>query len=196
MWGVAYRIAHGHVAEVKEYLVIREINGYTIHYVPFNVAPDDDPMLLLLPPSGEHRTRRDGEMATVVPSATSTINTLVYIGTPDNEQFIGPQDPQQLAEHIYLSEGPSGPNRDYLWELERALMDVSRGSEDEHVSDLSSRARAFAIREGNDGTRQDMAEGRVMSVSGPELGKPGCRPNPENAAAASVGGSEETEKVC
>lgn len=30
VWGVAYRIETEHVEEVKEYLDIREINGYTI----------------------------------------------------------------------------------------------------------------------------------------------------------------------
>lgn len=30
VWGVAYRIEANHVEEVKEYLDIREINGYTI----------------------------------------------------------------------------------------------------------------------------------------------------------------------
>lgn len=30
VWGVAYRIKAEHVEEVKEYLDIREINGYTI----------------------------------------------------------------------------------------------------------------------------------------------------------------------
>ena len=126
VWGVAYRIAPERVAEVKEYLDIREINGYTIHYTPFHAAADVDP--LLLPQHGPFKT-------------------LVYIGTPDNEQFVGPQDPQKLAEHIYRSEGPSGPNRDYLWGLEQALDELSPESGDEHVTDLSNRLRAIAARE-------------------------------------------------
>ena len=80
VWGVAYRIRADRVAEVKDYLDIREINGYTIHYTPFHPAADGAP----------------------------PIRTLVYIGTPENPQFTGPQDPQALAEHIYRSEGPSG----------------------------------------------------------------------------------------
>ncbi|KAK4234303.1 ChaC-like protein-domain-containing protein [Achaetomium macrosporum] len=126
VWGVAYRITPDCVAEVKEYLDIREINGYTIHYTPFHPAPGVDPTLL-----PQH----------------CPFQTLVYIGTPDNEQFVGPQDPQELAEHIYRSKGPSGLNRDYLWGLERALHELSPESGDEHVTDLSTRVRAIAARE-------------------------------------------------
>lgn len=112
VWGTAYRIEQSKVAEVREYLDIREINGYTIHYTPFCPA--------------------DG---------SKMIRTLVYIGTPENEQFMGPQDPQQLAEHIIRSEGPSGPNKDYLLSLEKALDELSPESGDEHIKDLADRVR-------------------------------------------------------
>jgi cation transport protein ChaC len=114
VWGVAYRIIPDKVAEVKEYLDIREINGYTIHYEPFHPA--------------------DG---------SPSIRTLVYIGTPDNKQFVGPQDPQELARHIGKSHGPSGLNRDYLFGLEKALDELSPESGDVHVTDLASRLRAI-----------------------------------------------------
>lgn len=114
VWGVAYRIHADHVTEVKEYLDIREINGYSIHYTPFHPA--------------------DG---------SSPIQTLVYIGTPDNEQFVGPQDPQELAEHILRSRGPSGLNKDYLFGLDTALVELCPESEDVHVSDLARRVRAL-----------------------------------------------------
>ncbi|KAI0012148.1 ChaC-domain-containing protein [Xylariaceae sp. FL0662B] len=116
VWGTAYRIRAERVAEVKAYLDIREINGYTIHWTPFHAA--------------------DGYSDGDAPS-----RALVYIGTPDNDQFVGPQEPQALAEHIYVSEGPSGRNRDYLLELERALDRLGPGSGDAHVSDLSDRVR-------------------------------------------------------
>ncbi|KAI0854431.1 ChaC-domain-containing protein [Daldinia vernicosa] len=112
VWGTAYRIQADKVAEVKEHLDIREINGYTIHYTPFHPA--------------------DG---------SPSIRTLVYIGTPDNDQFTGPLDPQALAEHIYVSEGPSGLNVDYLLSLEKALNELSPESGDAHVTDLSNRVR-------------------------------------------------------
>ncbi|RYP81806.1 hypothetical protein DL769_001846 [Monosporascus sp. CRB-8-3] len=119
VWGVAYRIRAEKVAEVKEYLDIREINGYTIHYAPFHPA-----------------------------AGGPSIRTLVYIGTPDNPQFTGPQDPARLAEHIHRSAGPSGANRDYLFGLERALDELSPESGDAHVTDLAVRVRAIEARRG------------------------------------------------
>jgi len=112
VWGTAYRIEAPRVAEVREYLDIREINGYTIHYTPF--YPSD---------------------------GSPTIKALVYIGTPENDQFVGPQPPQQLAEHIRKSIGPSGPNKDYLLSLEEALDGLSPDSGDGHVKDLATRVR-------------------------------------------------------
>lgn len=114
VWGVAYRIIPERVAEVKEYLDIREINGYSIHFTPFQPA--------------------DGSPA---------FKTLVYIGTPDNAQFVGPQDPDQLARHIHKSVGPSGLNKDYLLGLDRALEELSAESGDEHITDLANRVRTL-----------------------------------------------------
>lgn len=112
---------------MREYLDIREINGYTIHYTPFY-------------PSSSTFINSDNESG----GATS-IRTLVYIGTPDNAQFTGPQDPQKLAEHIWRSEGPSGLNRDYLLSLDIALDELSPESGDEHVKDLANRVRKIAM---------------------------------------------------
>ncbi|KAI6893647.1 hypothetical protein KC334_g12648, partial [Hortaea werneckii] len=43
VWGAAYRIPSPRVAEVKEYLDIREINGYSIQYTPFNSSVSQPP---------------------------------------------------------------------------------------------------------------------------------------------------------
>lgn len=75
------------------------------------------------------------------------IKCLCYIGLPDNPQFLGPQDPQALAEHIMISRGPSGENKDYLYQLEEALDGLSRESGDEHISDLARRCREIEARE-------------------------------------------------
>ncbi|KAI0974478.1 ChaC-domain-containing protein [Xylaria arbuscula] len=153
VWGTAYRIKKEHVDEVANYLDIREINGYTIHYTPFHPADGSAP-----------------------------IRTLVYIGTPDNDQFVGPQDPQALAEHIQRSKGPSGLNRDYLLELEKALNELSPESGDGHVTDLSNRLRGIE---------------RGIKSGGADFGVSG-QPEPvshEFAKVSSVDEQEETEKV-
>jgi cation transport protein ChaC len=75
------------------------------------------------------------------------IKCLVYIGLPDNPQFLGPQDPQALAEKIVHSRGPSGENRDYLYQLEEALRGLSEESADEHVFDLAKRCREVEAKE-------------------------------------------------
>jgi cation transport protein ChaC len=137
VWGTAYRIEASKVAEVREYLDIREINGYSIHYTPFHPA--------------------DG---------SPTIETLVYIGTPDNDQFMGPQDPQKLAEHIYRSEGPSGLNKDYLLSLGRALDELSPESGDAHIKDLAERVRAIEAR-----MPGFSAKGVTLAAVGSELKK-------------------------
>lgn len=134
MWGVAYRIIPDRVAEVKDYLDIREINGYTIHYTAFHPAP---PTAAASSSDEQPHAYRDGV----------TIQTLVYIGTPDNDQFTGPQDPQALAAHISKSVGPSGRNTDYLFNLHQALEELSPESGDEHIRDLAQRVRAIMAAE-------------------------------------------------
>lgn len=103
------------VKEVREYLDIREVNGYSIQYTPFHPA---DP-------------------------ARQDIQCMVYIGMPDNPQFLGALDPQAVAEKINESRGPSGENREYLINLEAALVNLSPQSRDEHITDLVGRVRAM-----------------------------------------------------
>jgi glutathione-specific gamma-glutamylcyclotransferase len=165
VWGVAYRIVKDKVAEVQSYLDIREINGYSIHWVPFHPA---DPAQLVIP------------------------RTLVYIGTPENEQFAGPQEPQALAEHIWRSVGPSGPNREYLWELEQSLDKLSPESGDEHISDLAERVRQIHQREKKE--RQGAEHvGGAESLAPVRL--PSSQPQDDMHKVRSVEEQEETEKV-
>lgn len=45
-----------------------------------------------------------------------------------------------------VSRGPSGENRDYLFQLHEALEGLSEESEDEHISDLARRCREIERR--------------------------------------------------
>lgn len=72
------------------------------------------------------------------PSITPTRST-VYIGTPDNPQFIREvPEVEDLARHIFNSCGPSGENREYLLHLHRAILELHPGSKDNHVNELSA----------------------------------------------------------
>ncbi|KAI1627581.1 cation transporter ChaC [Exophiala viscosa] len=137
VWGVAYHIIPSRVKEVQEYLDIREINGYSIQYTPFHPA---DPAL-------------------------PDLDCLVYIGMPDNPQFLGALDPQDVANTINASLGPSGENREYLLHLEKALEDLSPNSHDEHISDLARHVRALPP---PDRRSQHVAEPELRKVSSTE----------------------------
>jgi glutathione-specific gamma-glutamylcyclotransferase len=85
--GVVYRIEKSHAAEVKAYLDHREINGYSIHYVPVYLSST----------AGKPVVER----------------AVVYIGTHDNPAFVGPMGSiDDLARHIFKSQGPSGENKE------------------------------------------------------------------------------------
>lgn len=123
----------------------------------------------------------------------------MYIGTPDNDQFTGPQDVQALAEHIYRSEGPSGLNRAYLLGLDDALRELGPEDGDEHVTDLSERVRAIIARE----EAGEEARGAASATgAGREAAAAVGRADDEAAAArlefrrvSSVDEQEETEKA-
>lgn len=70
----------------------------------------------------------------------------MYIGTPENPQFIareGVPGLDELAHHIFNSRGPSGENRDYLYNLHKSLVGLSPAAHDHHVSRLFHRVVAI-----------------------------------------------------
>lgn len=107
VWGCAYYIAPEDVGKVKQYLDFREKDGYTTHRVPFHVdkieLEDDDQSL-------DDQVSHDKE-------GNLYIDSLIYIGTTDNESFIGPESVADSAKVIRESEGPSGTNKEYLEQL-------------------------------------------------------------------------------
>lgn len=103
---------------MRAYLDIREVNGYSIQYTSFHPANPSQP----------------------------AIQCLVYIGLPNNPQFVGVQEPDQLAKHILRSRGPSGENSEYLFMLEVALEGLGKENGDRHVKDLARRVKALAAK--------------------------------------------------
>ncbi|MEQ6888775.1 gamma-glutamylcyclotransferase [Halomonas sp. CS7] len=62
---------------------------------------------------------------------------LVYLATEDNAAFLGDAPLDTIAAQIAAAHGPSGPNRDYLVHLARALREL--GVDDPHVFALAAR---------------------------------------------------------
>ncbi|KAI9662279.1 MAG: hypothetical protein M1821_008446 [Bathelium mastoideum] len=141
VWGAAYHIPPQHVEEVRSYLDIREINGYSIQFTPMQSSLE---LSTTLSDTVNVHTNEAG-------SGAAPINCLVYIGLPDNPQFLGPQEPHALAEHILRSKGPSGENKEYLYMLDAALSELSADSSDAHVSDLALRCRELESHESTGG---------------------------------------------
>lgn len=101
--------------------------------------------------------RKSTEILTRIEHPKKTITCLVYIGLPENPQFLGPQDPDELAKHILRCRGPSGENREYLYLLEKSLLELSAQSADRHVSDLVKRVKRFEpLEEGKGSGGEDM----------------------------------------
>ncbi|KAF2847835.1 ChaC-domain-containing protein [Plenodomus tracheiphilus IPT5] len=155
VWGAAYHIPSSKVAQVREYLDIREINGYSIQFTPFHPSSSTSTTITSPPPGPPNPT--DGQSSATGIRRHSTISLtpipppircLVYIGLPSNPQFLGPQDPDALSRKILESRGPSGENREYLFNLEEALKGLGRESGDEHVEDLVRRCRDIEGRDG------------------------------------------------
>ena len=95
--------------EVRQYLDIREINGYSIQFTPFHPAISTSEVTS--PPHDSELTEAEAGMRAGI-KATNTIavreeagsvRCLVYIGLPENPQFLGAQDPDALARKILES---------------------------------------------------------------------------------------------
>lgn len=130
VWGVAYYISPEDVEEMKEYLDVREQDGYSTHKVNFHVhsvpesSPESESVLSKIP-----RTS----------SGDLVIESMIYIGTIDNESFVGPEAIDKTAEVIRTSRGPSGPNFEYLSEITAAVrhLDPLSRSRDYYLEDLT-----------------------------------------------------------
>ncbi|XP_015056965.1 gamma-glutamylcyclotransferase 2-3 isoform X1 [Solanum pennellii] len=116
-WGMAYKITKEEDQEVAlTYLEVREKQYDQKAYVDLFTEP--------------------------AASAPAVSGVLVYIGSPDkklNENYLGPASVEEIASQIARAEGPSGPNKDYLFQLENALGLL--GCEDKHVIDIAKEVR-------------------------------------------------------
>ncbi|KAK2453389.1 Gamma-glutamylcyclotransferase 2-3 [Trifolium repens] len=122
-WGAAYKISKEEDQEIAlTYLEVREKQYDRKEYV---------------------------DIFTELNAATPAISgALVYIASPDkkaNVNYLGPASVEEIARQIVRAEGPSGPNREYLFVLENALLQI--GSKDKHVIDLANEVRRIISEE-------------------------------------------------
>lgn len=116
VWGMAYAIAPAAWPEIEAALELREQQGYARLTIELGLAA--------------------GEQAGPV---VETVAGLLYVATPANPYFIGPEPLEATAEIVRRSHGPSGSNLDYVLELDRAL--AAMGAADPEVSALAAHLR-------------------------------------------------------
>ncbi len=108
-WGRAYRLETWSQDEVMAQLDHREQGGYEREQLEL------------------HFTRTESVMGTV------------YHATTENVNYLGAASTAEIARQVFNSHGPSGPNSEYLLQLEQALIEL--GAEDAHISELANALR-------------------------------------------------------
>jgi len=103
--GMAYKVTQ----DVFEHLDHREKNGYLRYEVDIYFK------------GLKHDTIKNTEYK----------KGLVYIASEDNAAFLGDASDHEIAQQIHRCSGPSGQNRDYVFQLAEALKTL--GDNDEHV---------------------------------------------------------------
>lgn len=111
VWGMAYAIDRAAWPAIEPALEVREQQGYARLTVEAALA------------EGE----RAGPIVARVPA-------LLYLATPANPYFIGPEPIADTAAIVRHAHGPSGANLDYVVELGRAL--AAMGAADPDVDAL------------------------------------------------------------
>lgn len=77
-------------------------------------------------------------------SATEIVTGITYYANSTNSSFLGTAPVDSIAQQIVDSTGPSGPNSEYILELDKALQSINRAlaqDPDNHVA-----AIAIAVR--------------------------------------------------
>ncbi len=105
--GIAFQIAAPDVADIFNALDYREKNGYDRCEAPLYFALDE---------------------------SESKVDGIFYIANENNFAFLGDAPIEQIAQQIGQSQGPSGSNSEYLYNLAQALRDLD--IDDEHVFEI------------------------------------------------------------
>lgn len=110
--GMAYKLPTSGRDDILAYLDHREQDGYERLYTPLYID--------------------NGE----------TVSGLTWVANEANPSWRSGEGLEELAQLIAERHGPSGSNREYLFQLERALEALEM--QDSHISELSRRVRRLA----------------------------------------------------
>ena len=66
---------------------------------------------------------------------------LMYYGNSENEHFIGPAPFEDMVQQIHESSGPSGSNKEYLFNLADAMRQICEEAIDPHLAELEMKVR-------------------------------------------------------
>lgn len=113
VWGVAYKIKAEDIDQVTKHLDFREKNGYSKKSVTF--YPKDkrhEPFILTL-----------------------------YVATEENESFAGPASIEDIAKQVVECSGPSGTNKEYVYNLATTMKELAPDVTDEHLFSLEAAVR-------------------------------------------------------
>lgn len=113
--GVAHKIAEHAVDEVLAHLDHRESGGYERYNFQLYAS------------QGGPRTG----------------SALAYVATPDNPEYLGEASARDIAAQVARSYGPSGQNREYVIELQRAL--EGHGIRDTHIEEVAALLNSSAL---------------------------------------------------
>lgn len=103
--GRVFQIAEEHVEKTLADLDYREKNGYERQWL---------------------------EVST---EELGVVSALTYIAPEHNRAWLGDASIHHIAQQIYHAHGPSGANKDYVWELHQSL--TNDGIDDEHISQVA-----------------------------------------------------------
>lgn len=109
-WGMAYRVSQEVREEILQNLDHREQGGYERHFLEVFAGPEE-------------------AVGPLVESA------LVYLASPHNPHYLGPATEEEIARHVARSQGPSGPNEEYVLALAKSL--VAHQIDDPHVASIA-----------------------------------------------------------
>ncbi|KAF8525266.1 ChaC-like protein [Hysterangium stoloniferum] len=140
VWGIVYIIEPKHEQAVREYLDFREKDGYTIDKTDVYGIIDGREKVVVPQVESGSNCKASSTIA-VAPLMVRLILHQVYVGRKDNPSFVGSQPLNALAEHIWKSVGPSGRNKDYLYDLATAVRQLAPDSYDSHLYALEVRLK-------------------------------------------------------